>query len=100
MRSVNISFATEQEKIEFVNKCEQDFERRLCEISKSVVDSGAEALLLSGPTCAGKQQLLTRLFKTLRTRAEGLVWFLLITSLDREQSNAQLLETMIWIMIR
>ncbi len=65
MRNVNISFATEQEKIEFVNKCEQDFERRLCEISRGVVDSGAEALLLSGPTCAGKTTTANKIIQDL-----------------------------------
>lgn len=54
MRNIDISFATEQEKIDFINKCELEFEERLCRVSAKVVASGAESLLLSGPTCAGK----------------------------------------------
>lgn len=54
MRKINISFATEQEKIDFINKCELDFENRLCEVSSKVREANAESLLLSGPTCAGK----------------------------------------------
>ena len=54
MRNINISFSTEQEKKDFIKKCEDKFEQRLCIVSSKVVESGAESLLLSGPTCAGK----------------------------------------------
>lgn len=54
MKYINISFTNEMEKISFVNQCEQDFEKRLCEVSRRVKDAGAEILLLSGPTCSGK----------------------------------------------
>ncbi len=54
MRNIDISFATEQEKIDFINKCELEFEERLCRVSAKVLASEAESLLLSGPTCAGK----------------------------------------------
>ena len=54
MRNINISFTTEQDKISFVNKCEHEFEERLCDVSARVLKSGAESLLLSGPTCSGK----------------------------------------------
>ena len=54
MKRISISFSNEQQKIEFVKKCEQDFEKRLCEVSDRVKNSGVESLLLSGPTCSGK----------------------------------------------
>lgn len=54
MKYINISFTCESEKISFVNRCEQEFEKRLCEISSRVKNTGAEVLLLSGPTCSGK----------------------------------------------
>lgn len=54
MRVINVSFVTEQDKKDFIDKCEKDFESRLCHVSKLAVASGVETLLLSGPTCAGK----------------------------------------------
>ncbi len=54
MRHINISFSNEQDKISFVNQCELDFEKRLCEVSNRVKNTGVESLLLSGPTCSGK----------------------------------------------
>ena len=54
MKYINISFENEQDKIKFVEKCELDFEKRLCEVSDRVKNAGAESLLLSGPTCSGK----------------------------------------------
>lgn len=54
MKYINISFNSEQEKINFVNKCEADFEKRLCDVSNRVKNTGVESLLLSGPTCSGK----------------------------------------------
>ena len=42
MKYINISFTNEMEKISFVNQCEQDFEKRLCEVSRRVKDAGAE----------------------------------------------------------
>ncbi len=54
MKNINITFKNEQEKINFVNECEKDFEHRLDEVSKMAISSGVSILLLSGPTCAGK----------------------------------------------
>ena len=54
MKSINITFKNEQEKINFVNECEKDFEQRLDEVSKRAISRGVSILLLSGPTCAGK----------------------------------------------
>lgn len=54
MKNINIIFKNEQDKIDFVNECERDFEQRLDEVSKNAINSGVRILLLSGPTCAGK----------------------------------------------
>ncbi len=54
MKNINISFENEQEKQKFVDECENDFELRLDEVSKKVIHSNVNTLLLSGPTCAGK----------------------------------------------
>lgn len=54
MRTLNISFSSEEDKKEFVRECEYDFEKRLSDASERVIKSGARNILLSGPTCAGK----------------------------------------------
>lgn len=54
MKEIRALFESEQDKINFVNECERDFELRLSEVSKRVKNTGAEAILLSGPTCSGK----------------------------------------------
>lgn len=54
MKNISIVFKNQQEKIDFVNDCERDFESRLDEVSKKAIKSDAKILLLSGPTCAGK----------------------------------------------
>lgn len=54
MRKIDITFSNEQDKINFVNECERNFEARLSEASKQVIDSKITNILLSGPTCSGK----------------------------------------------
>ncbi len=54
MKYINISFENEQQKRDFVMACELDFEKRLCDVSNRVKNTGVESLLLSGPTCSGK----------------------------------------------
>ena len=54
MKSINIKFTNEQDKIDFVNKCEKDFEDLLTNAIKDVIDSHCKIVLLSGPTCSGK----------------------------------------------
>ena len=54
MKTINITFKNEQEKIDFVAECERDFERRLSEASCKIIDSKNMNVLLSGPTCSGK----------------------------------------------
>ncbi len=54
MKIINIAFKSEQDKIDFVNACETDFEKRLGEATKQIIDSKVINILLSGPTCSGK----------------------------------------------
>ena len=61
MKTININFKNEQEKIAFVNECEISFEKRLDAVSKQAISSGAKILLLSGPTCAGKTTIANKI---------------------------------------
>lgn len=54
MKTINITFKSEQDKIDFVNTCEVDFEKRLDEATKRIIGSKIFNILLSGPTCSGK----------------------------------------------
>ena len=54
MRVINITFSSEQEKIDFVNKCEADFESKLTDVSNRAKETNVQTLFISGPTCAGK----------------------------------------------
>ncbi|MBQ7226562.1 MAG: Flp pilus assembly complex ATPase component TadA [Clostridia bacterium] len=63
MKTINISFKNEQEKIDFVNKCEVDFENRLQDATNTIVNSGSLCILLSGPTCSGKTTTANKIIK-------------------------------------
>ncbi len=65
MKKFNISFSSEQEKIDFVTKCEHDFELRLDKAIKEVVEANVKILLLSGPTCSGKTTTANKLIAEL-----------------------------------
>ena len=54
MKTINVNFNSEQDKIDFVNQCERDFESRLNEASAKIIKNGTLNILLSGPTCSGK----------------------------------------------
>lgn len=54
MKKLNVTFKSEEDKIEFVNKCERDFENRLIQATQKIVKSDVNCVLLSGPTCSGK----------------------------------------------
>lgn len=54
MKKLNVTFKNEEDKIEFVNKCERDFENRLIQATQKIVKSEVNCVLLSGPTCSGK----------------------------------------------
>ncbi len=63
MKTINIEFQNEQDKIYFVNKCEQDFEDRLDKAAGQIVNSKIMNILLSGPTCAGKTTTANKVIK-------------------------------------
>lgn len=63
MRSINIKFSNEQEKIDFVVACEQEFEKMLDEACAKAEKSGVMNLLLSGPTCSGKTTTANKLIE-------------------------------------
>ena len=50
MRIIDVKFNSEQDKIDFVNHCEHDFEKRLNEASAKIIKNGTLNILLSGPT--------------------------------------------------
>ena len=54
MKTINVCFKDEQDKIKFVEECEKSFEKRLDEATSKIISSGSLNVLLSGPTCAGK----------------------------------------------
>lgn len=65
MKRVNTCFKCEQEKMDFVLKCEHDFEERLDLAVKSVIKANVMNLLLSGPTCSGKTTTANKLIEEL-----------------------------------
>ena len=54
MKEFNIVLNDECDVINLVEQCEKEFEEKLDMASKSIVNSGINNILLSGPTCAGK----------------------------------------------
>ena len=63
MKKINISFSSEKDKENFVLECEKEFHERLRTVSKRVVSSGADIILLSGPTCSGKTTLANKIIR-------------------------------------
>ena len=63
MKKINISFSSEKDKENFVLECERDFHRKLKDVSSRVVKSGADIILLSGPTCSGKTTLADKIIR-------------------------------------
>ena len=64
MKTINVVFSCEQDKIDYVNACEADFEKRLDDAVKSIVKSGVMNILLSGPTCSGKTTTANKIINT------------------------------------
>ena len=64
MKTINVVFSCEQDKIDYVNACEADFEKRLDDAAKSIVKSGVMNILLSGPTCSGKTTTANKIINT------------------------------------
>lgn len=69
MITQNRKFKTENEKAEYVRKCDKNFDDKLSETAKLVSSmDGLKALTLSGPTCSGKTttaKKLTECFEAL-----------------------------------
>ena len=61
MKRINILFSSEKDKENFVLQCEEEFEKRLLSISEKVVKSGADIILLTGPTCSGKTTMANKI---------------------------------------
>lgn len=70
MQAKNI-FSSEKEKLEYVLKCEHDFESRLDEVVKKVcADSDTRYIALSGPTCSGKTTASKKLISEFSERGK------------------------------
>ena len=52
---------TEEEKREFVQKCEETFEKQLEFAAQKIMENGSKIITLSGPTCSGKTTTAMRL---------------------------------------
>lgn len=63
MKTYNVHFNSEQEKKEFVLKCEADFEKRLDDVIAKAIEANVMNVLLSGPTCAGKTTTANKLIE-------------------------------------
>ncbi len=50
---------------DFIKECEANFESRLDEVCKAVVDDGVKIIALSGPSCSGKTTTAAKLTKEL-----------------------------------
>lgn len=70
MKQYNISFGSEQDKIQFVMDCEHDFEARLDNAVEMVIEANARILLLSGPTCSGKTTTANKLISELEANGK------------------------------
>ena len=66
MKTLNVSFSCEQDKIDFVLKCEKEFNERLSSASKKAISSGFSDVLLSGPTCSGKTTAANKIIDDIR----------------------------------
>ncbi|MBR7101532.1 MAG: hypothetical protein IKC74_04520 [Clostridia bacterium] len=61
MKIINVSFECEYDKKKYVLECEEKFHKYLIDISARVQESGADIILLSGPTCSGKTTLANKI---------------------------------------
>ena len=73
MKNINVSFRDENEKKKFVLECEEKFHKYLKEVSKKAVDSGADILLLSGPTCSGKTTLANKIINDFKKKGSKVI---------------------------
>ncbi len=58
--SYNVGYLNENEKKEFVLKCENEFEAQLEKASEIIANDNCKIITLSGPTCSGKTTTATR----------------------------------------
>ncbi len=61
----NLGQMTENEKKEFVAKCENEFEIQLENAANSIIDEKCRIVTLSGPTCSGKTTTSSRFISLL-----------------------------------
>ena len=61
MKQVNSAFSSEQDKKSFVLQCEERFGKRLLSVTEKVMESGADIILLTGPSCSGKTPIADKL---------------------------------------
>ncbi len=78
MKKIDLVFKNELDKELFVRACESDFESRLDEISKKVINSGKSTILLSGPTCAGKTTSANKIIEDFSNTGKNVI----VISLD------------------
>ncbi len=91
MKNINICFRDENEKKQFVLECEEKFHKYLKEVSKSVIDSGADIVLLSGPTCSGKTTLANKIIHDFKRRGNTVI----VVSIDgffKERNDSRTVE--------
>jgi len=92
MKNINISFGDENEKKQFVLDCEERFHKYLKEVSNRVVDSGADIILLSGPTCSGKTTLANKIIKDFKEKGKTVI----VVSIDgffNDRNDLRIVET-------
>lgn len=88
MKKINITFNSEQDKIDFVNRCEADFERRLDDAATSIAKSTYKNILLSGPTCSGKTTTANKIIDAF-TEAGKAVTVISIDDFFHERDDAR-----------
>ena len=59
---------TVQQKKEWIDTCEADFQGRLCRISEELLASGVRLCRLTGPTCSGKTTAAKMIVRELNAR--------------------------------
>ncbi len=68
--SYNVGLLNEQEKKEFVQKCENEFEVQLEKASDFIAEHNSRIITLSGPTCSGKTTTASRFISALEKNGE------------------------------
>ena len=66
--SYNVGQLNEEEKKEFVLKCENEFEAQLEKASEFIAENNSRIITLSGPTCSGKTTTASRFISALEKK--------------------------------